>query len=80
MVDEKLYALGTARTALSDELLSQKIQAQFALTPLWITSHFGLDKPSKETFLYADVAARGQVGYAEYPWEKLDALSWFQKL
>lgn len=72
--------LATATTTLSDELLSEKIQAQFPLTPAWITNHFGLDKPSKETFLYADVAARGQVGYDEYPWEQLDALSWFQTL
>ncbi|MCW1585741.1 hypothetical protein OLS45_00995, partial [Campylobacter jejuni] len=35
-------------------------------------------KPSKETFLYADVAARGQVGQKDYPWEKLDALEQFK--
>lgn len=72
--------LGSSLVTLSDELLSERIQAQFALTPAWITEHFGLDKPSKETFLYADVAALGQVGYAKYPWEKLDALAWFEAL
>jgi glycine cleavage system protein P-like pyridoxal-binding family len=25
----------------------------------------------------AEVAAKGQIGYAEYPWEKLDELDWF---
>jgi S-adenosylmethionine synthetase len=41
---------------------------------------FGLDKPSAETFLYADVAARGQVGQSDYPWEKLDELDFFKGL
>ncbi|MBV5278443.1 MAG: methionine adenosyltransferase [Campylobacteraceae bacterium] len=72
--------LGTACSSLSDEFLSLKIQEQFVLTPSWITEHFLLNKPSKDTFLYADVAAKGQVGYLEYPWEKLDALAWFQSL
>jgi len=50
------------------------------LTPRWITDKFHLDKPSADNFLYADVAARGQVGYEEYPWEKLDMLEWFKTL
>jgi S-adenosylmethionine synthetase len=41
---------------------------------------FHLDKPGKESFLYADIAAKGQVGYAEYPWEQLDELNWFKSL
>lgn len=72
--------LGTSLSPLDDEVLSQKIKEQYPLTPAWITEHFSLSKPSKETFLYADVAAKGQVGYAEYPWEQLDALAWFQNL
>ncbi|HIM94528.1 MAG TPA: methionine adenosyltransferase, partial [Campylobacterales bacterium] len=39
-----------------------------------------LDKPSKDTFLYADVAARGQVGQSDYPWEQLDEMELFEKL
>ena len=49
----------------------------FPLTPRWITQKFALDKPSEKTFLYADVAARGQVGQSDYPWEKLDELDKF---
>jgi len=45
---------------------------EYSLTPRWITEKFGLDKPSEKTFLYADVASRGQVGQSDYPWEKLD--------
>ena len=52
----------------------------FALTPNWITRKFNLDKPSKDTFLYADVAARGQVGQSDYPWEQLDSLAMFEAL
>ena len=33
-----------------------------------------------DTFLYADVAARGQVGQPDYPWEQLDQLEKFQEL
>ncbi len=67
-------------TDLKDETLSLMIQNQFPLTPKWITKKFGLDKPSKEHFLYADIAAQGQVGYETYPWEKLDELKWFENL
>lgn len=70
----------TALTTISDEVLSQKIREHFALTPKWITQKFGLDRPSKEHFLYADVAAKGQVGYGQYPWEALDELEWFEGL
>lgn len=48
------------------QLLLWKI---FPLTPRWITQKFALDKPSADTFLYADVAARGQVGQSDYPWK-----------
>jgi S-adenosylmethionine synthetase len=86
------YAIGVARptsvavdtmgthTKFDDDKLSQFISAQFPLTPKWITEQFGLDKPSKETFLYADVAARGQVGQSDYPWEKLDQLEKFENI
>ena len=39
-----------------------------------------LDYPSASTFMYADVAARGQVGQSDYPWEKLDEVENFKKL
>jgi len=70
----------TSSTTLSDETLSQKIAEHFPLTPRWITEHFGLDRPVEGKFLYAKIAAKGQVGYAEYPWEQLDALEWFESL
>ena len=53
---------------------------EYSLTPRWITEKFGLDKPSSETFLYADVAARGQVGQSDYPWEKLDEVDKLKNL
>jgi S-adenosylmethionine synthetase len=72
--------MGTNISSVNDEMLSTNIAEQFSLTPRWITQKFGLDKPSAETFLYADVAARGQVGQSDYPWEKLDAMDLFQSL
>lgn len=86
------YAIGVAEptsvsvdcmgtnSAVSDEDLSQFVMENFALTPNWIRDKFSLDKPSESTFLYADVAARGQVGQKDYPWEKLDALEKFKSL
>jgi len=86
------YAIGVAKptsvavdtygtyTAKNDDELSKFVEDNFALTPNWITKEFGLDKPSKSTFLYADVAARGQVGQPDYPWEKLDKLALFEAL
>jgi S-adenosylmethionine synthetase len=86
------YAIGLAKptsvsvdtygtyTSLNDDELSTFVEDNFALTPNWITKKFNLDKPSAETFLYADVASRGQVGQPDYPWEKLDELEIFQKL
>ncbi|MDF1875404.1 methionine adenosyltransferase [Sulfurimonas sp. SAG-AH-194-I05] len=71
---------GTMIDGVDDDKLSTFVLEQFSLTPNWITKKFGLDKPSPETFLYADVAARGQVGQSDYPWEKLDALEIFEKL
>lgn len=84
------YAIGVARptsvavdtmgtyTKYNDDELSAFVMDNFPLTPRWITQKFNLDKPSKDTFLYADVAARGQVGQADYPWEKLDELDKFK--
>ncbi|WP_258239296.1 methionine adenosyltransferase [Arcobacter sp. CECT 8989] len=78
------YAIGVARptsvavdtmgtfTKFDDDKLSQLVMDEYSLTPRWITEKFGLDKPSEKTFLYADVASRGQVGQSDYPWEKLD--------
>lgn len=86
------YAIGVAKpvsvsvdtmgtyTSVGDDELSEFVLNTFSLTPRWITNKFNLDKPSSETFLYADVAARGQVGQSDYPWEKLDALEIFKAL
>jgi len=86
------YAIGVAHptsvsvdtmgtyTKYDDDKLSQFVMDTFALTPRWITNKFNLDKPSSDTFLYADVAARGQVGQADYPWEKLDELDKFENI
>ncbi|ANE35779.1 methionine adenosyltransferase [Campylobacter iguaniorum] len=86
------YAIGVAKpvsvsvdcmgtnTSINDDELSTFVHENFALTPRWITNKFNLDKPSNDTFLYADVAARGQVGVSSYPWEKLDAVEIFLKL
>ncbi|MFP4485634.1 MAG: methionine adenosyltransferase [Campylobacterales bacterium] len=84
------YAIGVAKpvsvsvdtmgthTKFDDDLLSAKVMERYPLTPSWITKKFALDKPSKTTFTYADVAARGQVGQSDYPWEKLDDLEFFE--
>lgn len=86
------YAIGVAKpvsvsvdtfgtyTSASDDVLSEFVLETFSLTPRWIIQKFNLDKPSAETFLYADVAARGQVGQSDYPWEKLDSLDLFKAL
>ncbi|MGF1750744.1 methionine adenosyltransferase [Vibrio cionasavignyae] len=86
------YAIGVAKptsvsvdtqgtfTKVDDDVLSQFIIDTFPLTPNWITKKFNLDKPSAETFLYADVASRGQVGQSDYPWEQLDELDKFQSM
>ncbi len=71
---------GTVINGLDDDKLSTFVQESFPLTPNWITRKFNLDHPSKETFLYADVAARGQVGQSDYPWEQLDELEKFEAL
>jgi len=63
---------GTGR--FSDEELSKIVEEIFPGTPMWIINKFGLDKPSEHTFTYANVAKRGQVGYEDYPWEKLDSV------
>jgi S-adenosylmethionine synthetase len=86
------YAIGVARptsvsvdtmgsyTRFDDDKLSQFVMDTFPLTPRWITQKFALDRPSEKTFLYADVASRGQVGQSDYPWEKLDELEKFENL
>jgi len=71
---------GTIVDGLDDDKLSSFVSENFSLTPNWITKKFNLDKPSQETFLYADVASRGQVGQSDYPWEKLDSLEMFESL
>ena len=71
---------GTVIDALDDDKLSSFVSENFSLTPNWITKKFNLDQPSAETFLYADVASRGQVGQSDYPWEKLDELEKFEVL
>ncbi|QKJ22014.1 methionine adenosyltransferase [Poseidonibacter lekithochrous] len=86
------YAIGVAKptsvavdtmgtyTKYDDDKLSEFVSNEFSLTPKWITDKFNLDKPSEESFLYADVASRGQVGQSDYPWEKLDELEKFKNL
>lgn len=87
------YAIGVAKptsvsvdtmhtqlTNLTDEELSHAVMEKFPLTPGWITKKFDLDKPGADTFTYADVAARGQVGQPGYPWERLDEVQWFKSL
>ena len=71
---------GTATEGMDDDKLSTFVMENFPLTPNWITKKFALDKPSKETFLYADVASRGQVGQSDYPWEQLDSMELFEGL
>ena len=71
---------GTVIEGLDDDKLSTFVMEHFPLTPNWITKQFALDKPSQATFLYADVAARGQVGQSDYPWEQLDQLELFTQL
>lgn len=85
------YAIGLAKPTsvsvdtygtgkITDEKLSEFVAQKYPLTPAWITKKFSLDKPSSSTFLYADVAARGQVGQADYPWEQLNELQEFKNL
>ncbi len=86
------YAIGVAKpvsvsvdtmgtyTKFDDDKLSDFVMSTFKLTPKWITEKFGLDKPSEDTFWYADVASRGQVGQEDYPWEKLDSLDIFKNI
>ncbi len=71
---------GTVVNGLDDDKLSSFVMKNFPLTPNWITKKFNLDKPSEETFLYADIAGRGQVGQEDYPWEELDSLNIFKNL
>ena len=72
--------MGTTINDIDDNVLSSAIMEHFSLTPRWITKKFGLDKPSADSFTYADVAGRGQVGQSDYPWEQLDELEWFKAL
>lgn len=86
------YAIGVAEptsvsvdcmgtnTSINDDKLSEFVMKTYPLTPNWIKNKFALDKPSKDSFMYANVAARGQVGQKDYPWEKLDAVSEFKAL
>ena len=79
-VSVSVDCMGTHIKGIDDEILSNFVLENFPLTPKWITDKFGLDKPSKNTFLYADVAAHGQVGNPDYPWEKLDSLEFFKNI
>ena len=72
--------MGTYVEGISDDMLSDFVAKTFPLTPRWITQKFNLDKPKKGHFLYADIAARGQVGQKDYPWEKLDYMDEFKAL
>ncbi|WP_200762241.1 methionine adenosyltransferase [Nitrosophilus alvini] len=79
-VSVTVNTLGSSSENISDEELSIKIAEKFSLTPKWITEKFGLDKPSADSFLYHEIAAKGQIGYEEYPWEKIDEIEWFRAL
>ena len=79
-VSVSVDCMGTHIEGIDDEILSNFVLENFPLTPKWITDKFGLDKPSKNTFLYANVAAHGQVGNPDYPWEKLDSLEFFKNI
>ena len=79
-VSVSVDCMGTNLGAASDDELSAFVLEKFPLTPRWIIDKFGLDRPGKGSFLYADVAARGQVGNDEYPWEKLDSVELFKAL
>jgi S-adenosylmethionine synthetase len=72
--------MGTSIDEVDDDMLSFEVLNRFKLSPKWITDKFSLDRPSAESFTYADVASRGQVGQSDYPWEKLDDLEWFESL
>lgn len=86
------YAIGIAKPVsisidtmgthkfISDDKLSEFVIQNFSLTPLWIINKFGLNKPSKNSFWYANVATHGQVGVDSYPWEQLDSVEIFEKL
>ena len=60
---------------VSDEQLSSFVEQNFPLTPNWIRDHFSLDNLYSQGLSYAKIAAQGQVGFAEYPWEKLDLVA-----
>ena len=79
-VSVSVDCMGTNLGAASDDELSAFVLEKFPLTPRWIIDKFGLDRPGKGGFLYADVAARGQVGNDEYPWEQLDSVELFKAL
>ena len=72
--------LNSSKTKLKDEELSLIIKNRFPLTPLWIMKKFGLDEPLKNGFSYIQTAAKGQVGYDFFPWERLDEVEWFSSL
>ncbi|MCZ6160565.1 methionine adenosyltransferase [Campylobacter ureolyticus] len=79
-VSVSVDCMGTHIKGVDDEILSNFVLENFPLTPKWITDKFELDRPSKDTFLYANVAAHGQVGNPSYPWEKLDSLEFFKNI
>ncbi|NLK66201.1 MAG: methionine adenosyltransferase [Campylobacteraceae bacterium] len=79
-VSVSVDCMGTHVESVNDDMLSSFVSQNFPLTPKWITDKFGLDKPSKETFLYSYVAAHGQVGNPSYPWESLDSVELFKGL
>ncbi len=79
-VSVSVDCMGTNCAGVGDVELSGFVGAEFALTPRWIKEKFALDKPGAGGFFYADVAARGQVGVASYPWERLDAVGVFAGL
>lgn len=78
-VSVSVDCMGTNR-GISDDELSNFVLRRFALTPKWIIEKFKLNSPKDGGFSYAQVAANGQVGQKEYPWESLDSVDIFKEL
>ena len=69
---------GTNIENISDDVLSIFIENNFEMTPNWIKNKFKLDLPNEDNFLYVTTAEKGQVGFREYPWEKLNDIKLFE--
>lgn len=79
------YAIGVAHPvsvfvdtfgtgALPDDRIAEIVQKEFDLRPAAIIETLGLRRP-----IYADTAAYGHFGRAEFPWERLDRVEALKK-